>query len=428
MKKFLLKIFFFVIILALPASAYAASNPEVENFTHDAMTALIGLASVAVVFFLVRGGYLYITSTGNPAALDEAKRTIKNALIGLVIVIGAAVFSSMLNSAMTQPVNDAAGTALNLSPIEPAAHDNSLAQVLMDAVSGFLQNIIQSATKPVIDGVTWFLTSTPSLSTNSVVFNFWLVIVGITDSLFAIVIALLGFRVMSSSTFGLEELTLKELWPKIALAFVGANTSIFLIDWIIQLCQVMVNAVLHATGGLGQAWILNAFDPAALLSGTTALITLIFIIVFVVLASVLLLFYISRLIILAFGAVISPLVCLIALIPSMSDFAGNLAKAYFITIFTVFIHVVIIQLASAFLTMPDQVGANPVISILIGVALFSILLKSTATAIQLALASGTTNSMKKLGGQIINVITSSNVKNTTSASAGATAVKRARVR
>jgi Co/Zn/Cd efflux system component len=190
----------------------------------------------------------------------------------------------------------------------------------------------------------------------------------------------------------------------------------------------MVNAVLHATGGLGQAWILNAFDPAALLSGTTALITLIFIIVFVVLASVLLLFYISRLIILAFGAVISPLVCLIALIPSMSDFAGNLAKAYFITIFTVFIHVVIIQLASAFLTMPDQVGANPVISILIGVALFSILLKSTATAIQLALASGTTNSMKKLGGQIINVITSSNVKNTTSASAGATAVKRARVR
>lgn len=425
MKKNLLKIFFFVTFLALPASAYAASNPEVENFTRDAMTALIGLASVAVVFFLVRGAYLYITSTGNPTALDEAKRTIRNALIGLVIVIGAAVFSSILNNAMTQPANDAVGTALNLAPIEPAPHDNSLAQVLMDAVSGFLQNIIQSASKPVIDGITWFLTSTPSLSTNSVIFNFWLVIVGITDSLFAIVIALLGFRVMSSSTFGLEELTLKELWPKIALTFVGANTSIFLIDWIIQLCQVMVNAVLHATGGLGQAWILNAFDPAALLSGTTALITLIFIVIFVILASVLLLFYISRLMILAFGAVISPLVCLIALIPSMTDFAGNLAKAYFITIFTVFIHVVIIQLASAFLTVPDQVGANPVISILIGVALFSILLKSTATAIQLALASGTTNSMKKLGHQIINVISSSKASNTASVTS---AVKRARVK
>jgi hypothetical protein len=40
------------------------------------MTALIILASIATVFFLVRGGYLYITSTGNPVALEEAKKTI----------------------------------------------------------------------------------------------------------------------------------------------------------------------------------------------------------------------------------------------------------------------------------------------------------------------------------------------------------------
>ncbi|MFA7253479.1 MAG: hypothetical protein WC107_02910 [Patescibacteria group bacterium] len=413
MKRVITKIILFCAILFSPAIAFAASNPEVENFTHDAMTALIGLASVAVVFFLVRGGYLYITSTGNPAALDEAKRTIRNALIGLIIVIGAFVFSSMLNSAMTQPANNATGTALNMSPIEPVESDNSLAQVIIDAIFGFLQNIIQSATKPVLDGITWFLTSTPSLASNSVVFNFWLVMVGITDSLFAIIIALLGFRVMSGSTFGLEEVSLKDLWPKVALAFVGANTSIFLIDWVIQLCQTLVNSILNATGGLGTAWILNAFDPASFLSGTTALITLIFVIIFIILAAVLLLFYISRLMILAFGAVISPLVCAIALIPSMADFAANLTKAYFITIFTVFIHVVIIQLASAFLTVPGQVGANPVISILIGIALFSILLKSTGTAIQLALMSGSSNMMKKLGGQIMNVISVSNAKNTT---------------
>ncbi len=428
MKRFWSKLILFAVLIFLPATAFAASNLEVENFTHDAMTALVGLASVATVFFLVRGGYLYITSTGNPAALDEAKRTIKNALIGLVIVIGAFVFSRILGDAMTNPAGNAVGTTLSLSEIQLAPHDNSLAQVLMDAISGFLQNIIQSATKPVFDGITWFLTSTPGLASNSVVFNFWLIMVGITDSLFAIVIALLGFRVMSSPTFGMEELTLKDIWPKVALAFVGANTSIFLIDWIIQLSQTMVNAVLHATGGLGSAWIMNAFSPAALLSGQTALITLIFTIVFIVLAAILLLFYISRLMILAFGAVISPLVCSLALIPSMADFAGNLFKAYFVTIFTVFIHVVIIQLASAFLTVPDQVGANPVISILIGIALFSILLKSTAMTVQLALASGTTNSMKKLGGQIINVISSANVKSEASAGAAKEAVKRVRAR
>jgi hypothetical protein len=429
MKRIFSKILLFCAIVFLPSFAFAASNPEVETFTHDAMTALIGLASVAVVFFLVRGGYLYITSTGNPANLDEAKRTIRNALIGLVIIIGAFVFSSILNGAMTQPANNAAGTAINMAPIAPAPHDNSLAQVLLDAISGFLQNIIQSATKPVFDAITWFLTSTPSLASNSVVFNFWLVIVGITDSLFAIIIALLGFRVMSGSTFGLDEVNLKDLWPKVALAFVGANTSIFLIDWVLQLCQVMVNAILHATGGLGGAWIMNAFDPAALLSGSTALITLIFIIIFIILAAILLLFYISRLMILAFGAVISPLVCTMALIPSMADFAANLAKTYFITMFIVFVHVVIIQLASAFLTVPGQDGTNPVISVLIGVALFSILLKSTATAIQLALASGTTGSIKKLGGQIMNVISASSAKSAASSgTAAAGAVKKARIR
>jgi len=82
----------------------------------------------------------------------------------------------------------------------------------------------------VLNGISAFLTNTPALSTNSVVFNFWLVMMGITNSLFAIVIALLGFQVMSASTFGFEELTLKEILPRIGLAFLLANTSIFLID------------------------------------------------------------------------------------------------------------------------------------------------------------------------------------------------------
>ncbi|MDO8669672.1 MAG: hypothetical protein Q7K65_05255, partial [Candidatus Buchananbacteria bacterium] len=314
------------------------------------------------------------------------------------------------------------GTALNLAPIQPVEQSGTLTKVLLDAIAGFLQNIVQSITKPIMDGITWFLTSTPSLSTNSVVFNFWLVILGITDSLYALVIALLGFRVMSASTFGFEELTLKELLPRIGLSFLMANISIFIIDWIVQLCQVMVNAVLHATGGLGQAWILNAFDPVALVSGTTALVTLIFMVIFVILAVVLLLFYISRLMILAFGAVISPLVCLLWLIPRMTSFAENAINVYFVTIFIMFVHVVIIQLASAFLTAPGQIGANPIISVLIGIAMLTILLKSTAVGTQLALTSQTTGALKKVASQIINVIST----NSATSASKATAVKEVR--
>lgn len=167
----------------------------------------------------------------------------------------------------------------------------------------------------------------------------------------------------------------------------------------------MVNAVLNATGGIGEAWILNAFDPVSMLSGSTSIITLIFMIIFVVLSVVLLLFYISRLMILAFGAVVSPLISLLWLVPRMTDFAENCVNVYLVNIFILFVHVVIIQLASAFFTIPNQAGnANPIMSVLIGVAMLSILLKSTATGVQLAISNQATGSAKKVVTQLINVV------------------------
>lgn len=392
------------IALLLPSVTFAASNPEIEQFTHETLKTLIVIASLAAAFFLIRGGYLYITSSGKPDALDEAKRTIKNALIGLVVVIGASVFSSLLNQAFTEPATTSLTQNIALTPIEPTAPDSSLAQVLIDAIIGFLQTIVFSATKPILDGIISMLTSTPSLIANSVVFNFWLTIVGITDSLFALVIGLLGFQVMSSSTFGFEEVSLKKLLPRLGLAFLFANTSIFLIEWVIALCQVMISAVLHSTGGIAEAWVLTALDPAVLFSGGTGLVTLIFMIVFVLLAVVLMLFYISRLMILAVGAVLSPLLALLWVMPKFKGFAESAIKAYLVTVFALFVHVVIIQLATSFLTLPDQVGTNPLVSILVGTALFSLLLKTTTAAMQLVLASQASSMITKTGGQIMNVL------------------------
>jgi hypothetical protein len=114
MKKLLIKIGV-IVSLFLPSVAFAASNPEVDHFAQDAMTTILALAATAVVFFLVRGGYLYITSTGNPAALEDAKRTIRNALIGLVIIIAAAFLSNFLNDALMQSTSGGSATALQLS-------------------------------------------------------------------------------------------------------------------------------------------------------------------------------------------------------------------------------------------------------------------------------------------------------------------------
>jgi hypothetical protein len=196
------------VLLLSPVHVFAASNSDILNATNQTLGVLITLASLASVFFLIRGGFQYITSTGKPDDLDHAKKTIRNSLVGLVLVIGAGVFSAFLNNAFTTPSNGSASNAFTLMPIQPVKPSNGLTQVLIDAIIGFLQNIIQSATKPLVDGVIGFLTSTPSLLGNSVVFNFWLVMVGIVDSAFALIIALLGFHVMSTSTFGFDELEL----------------------------------------------------------------------------------------------------------------------------------------------------------------------------------------------------------------------------
>ncbi len=397
-----------VITLLLSATPAFASvgNSEITNFTNQTLNTFLIFASLGAVFFLVRGGYLYMTSSGKPDSLEQAKLTIRNALIGLVIVISATVFSSILSNAFNTPNANTSSAQLSLSPIVTVAPTDGLTQVLIDAIAGFLQNIVQSATKPITDGIISFLTTTPAIITNSVIFNFWLVILGITDSLFALLIAVLGFHFMSSSTFGFEEIELKHLFPRIGLAFLGANMSIFLADWIVLSCNTLVTALLHATGGINNAWISNAFDPGALVSGSTVLITPIFMLLFLILSIVLLLFYVTRLITIALGAVLSPLIFLLWAIPKFGDVAEISVKTYITAVYTVFVQVVIIQLASSFLTISGQSGTNSLISILMGIGLLLTLLKTPGIMMQLVFYNTGRGMVRKVGGQIMNVISS----------------------
>lgn len=411
MKKIVSILIGIGVFIATPIPAFATTNNEVAQGVNQTLLVLIGLASLSAVFFLVRGGIQYMTSSGRPDDLDHAKITIRNALIGLVLVIGAGVVSSLLHTAFTTSPTGAGTDVFKLSPIQPASPQTGLTQVLIDAMTGFMQAIVQSATKPIIDGIISFLTATPSFMTNSVIFNFWLIMLGIVDSLFILVIALLGFHIMSASTFGFDELEFKHLLPRIGLAFLGANCSLFLISWVIGGCDLLVQAVLHATGGLDHAWILNAFDPKLFASGpdsvgSSMFITLIFMLLFIILAVLLLLMYISRLVVLAVGAVLAPFIFLLWLIPDFTDFATIAMKSYLIVIFTVFIHVVIIQLASSFLTLPGQSGTNVFISVLVGIATLFTLLKVPGTISQFAFYNSASGGMRKLGGQIVNVVSS----------------------
>ena len=62
--------------------------------------AALVLAAYTAVFFMIRGGFTYITSAGSPAGIAAAKKTITNALIGLVIAILAASIVNAIGSAI----------------------------------------------------------------------------------------------------------------------------------------------------------------------------------------------------------------------------------------------------------------------------------------------------------------------------------------
>ncbi len=380
---------------------------DFTKYTNDTLNIIILVSTAAAVFFLTKGGYLYLSSNGNPEAVANAKRTIKNALIGLVIVLGAGIIVSIFKSALQSPTTTGSIPAIAITPIESATPTGGLTQVLIDAVSGFMQNIVESATKPIINGIVGYLTTTPQVLNNEVVVKFWLVILGITDSLYVVIVALLGLHFMSASTMGYDEVEVSKLLPKIGLSFLGANISLFLADYAIVTVNAMVQTVLSSTGGLNHAWIMDTINPVTFISGTTPLITFVFLIIFLMLAIVLLFMYISRLIVISLGAVLSPLIFLLWIIPKFSDVAEIAVKSYLVTVFTVFVHVVIIQLASSFLVLPEQTG-NSLVSIAVAIGLFFVLLKTPSLMMQMVLYSSNNGVFRKLGSQIINVISTDN--------------------
>ena len=406
-----------MLFLVSASPAFAQTNTQVADFTKQTLNTLIIIASLVSVIFFIKGGYSYITSTGKPDDIEHAKKTIRNALIGLVLIISSGFISQLFTNALTTPAGPSGSQTFQLQPLVPETPPSGLTEVLLDAVNGLIQSLVLSAAKPLIDGITSLITTTPSVVTNSVIFNFWLTILGITDALFVLLIAILGFQLMSSTSFGFDEIEFKHILPKVGLSFLGANTSIFLVDWILSLANTLVNALLATTGGISKAWILNAINVQTLNDGTIVPITLIFMLLFVVLSAILLLFYITRLIVIALGAVVSPLIFLLWAVPKFADFAEISAKAYLTMVFTIFIHVIIIQLASAFFTLPEQTGTNSFVSVLLGIGLLLTLLKTQSFMLQLMFYNTGRNMMRKLGGQIMNVIAAKQTASAREASA-----------
>lgn len=398
------------ILAGLPLTFFANTSPAasvMQSYVMPVVATLSTLAALACVFFLINGDIQYMASSGKPDNLEHAKKIIRNALLGLVLVIAAATLTAILSNAYSSSGASNTQNLPTLQAIEPAETDGGLVDVLINAVVGLLRNVVQSIGEPFLQALSYFINSTPLMAQNASVFNIWLAIVGIADVLFILVIVLLGFQVMSFSTFGFDEIELKHLLPQLALVFLLVNTSIFAIDGIISLSNAMIYAL---KSGFPSADIWLVLANITKQSSELGLAGLLVMIAFLVLAVMLLVYYVGRLITLYLGAILSPLIILVWLIPAFKDFTMTAVKTYLTTIFVLFVHVVILLLAASIFTgmLDGDTTAQPntLMALIVGLATVVALLKAQGVMKELSYAASAPRAARQLSGQFIRGVSS----------------------
>ncbi len=77
------------------------------------INALLGLLGTAFVVLIILGGFRWMTSRGNKDAIEEAKKTIVNATIGLAIVLASYIIVRFVIEAIVGATS--AGGGANVS-------------------------------------------------------------------------------------------------------------------------------------------------------------------------------------------------------------------------------------------------------------------------------------------------------------------------
>ena len=98
MKKLIVlqSIFLTSLVVANPVFAQSAEVGQIQSFIQEVIQIMVTLSGFIAAGFIVWGGVGYITSSGNPEALEKSKKTILYSAVGLTLVLGAFVISNMV--------------------------------------------------------------------------------------------------------------------------------------------------------------------------------------------------------------------------------------------------------------------------------------------------------------------------------------------
>jgi len=75
---------------------------EITGTFNNILNIATGLGLLICTLFLVFAGFSYMTSGGNPSAVERSKQAALNAAVGFAIILSARVIANMVQSAVVR--------------------------------------------------------------------------------------------------------------------------------------------------------------------------------------------------------------------------------------------------------------------------------------------------------------------------------------
>jgi hypothetical protein len=152
-----------------------------------------------------------------------------------------------------------------LLPFLPLPNIPSLVE---QAINQLLVTLLSSALSPTLDLLGRTLLATPDVTApGSRIRELWWASAGIANSGFVLLVLLGGILVMTHQSLQ-ARYSAKEILPRLAVAFVAANTSLVLAGWAIRLANAVSRAVLGT--GVDPQRVAQTLSPLRLLPGPGA--------------------------------------------------------------------------------------------------------------------------------------------------------------
>jgi len=82
------------------ATGFSGSSTTVTSVITRVVQIALALAGLVAILFLIIGGFRYVTAGGNEETAEAAKKTILNAIIGIIVIILSYVILRVIENAL----------------------------------------------------------------------------------------------------------------------------------------------------------------------------------------------------------------------------------------------------------------------------------------------------------------------------------------